>query len=116
MSRVQVPLSLLPLRVRKALILLAFRFLFASVFFGYSWIQTFLGGYRADLLHCTLLDCQFHNVVIIVSLVHFFRMSHDQSHCCAGQSAVQLRGHCPSQGMNALGIYICFYPSAVHCL
>ena len=33
---VQVPLSLLPLRVRKALILLAFRYLFAPGFFGYS--------------------------------------------------------------------------------
>ena len=62
-----------------SLILLVFRFFYVSAFLGYSWIQPFLGGYRADLLHCTLLDCQFHDVVIIVSLVHFFRMSHDQS-------------------------------------
>ncbi len=79
MSRVQVPLSLLPLRVRKALILLAIRFLYVSVFLDTVGYNPFLGGYRADLLHCILLDCQFHNVVIIVSLVHFFRMSHDQS-------------------------------------
>ncbi len=35
MSRVQVPLSLLPLRVRKALILLAFRTLCIAIFKEY---------------------------------------------------------------------------------
>lgn len=40
--RVQAPLSLLPLRVRKVLILLAFRLPFAYVFLVYNWIQIVL--------------------------------------------------------------------------